>query len=282
MNLWAAFIVRAQSPRAHDEYFDLIAQYFNFSFGETSSPDPTLRLDVDPFGCLKHQRKHGWIVHANYHSGQRRPIVELVGVEGVGHHAVHSMFDRPDKKEDYFKFTGSSWPATSKWRQDECPLEANIRARPLHVFGTPEKPGDRPDMYVVLVRAPGASAMSAMVRFDHVGKATDLGSQTLAQGDVLRRLRLQRDSQFESMAVLSTYVRSLPCDRTIVVPLEVRRRAPRSRCLFGMTMPVFCILFYDSLGSFSVSSPCCLSTCRRSDAPTSFWCQQRKNPGASD
>jgi len=227
--VWAILCVQMlsiQGTVVHDDYFNMLSEYFNFSFNDDQSAP---HVDVDPFGCLRYQRLHGWDTRVSISPSSRPPVVELVGIEGVGHHAMHAMFDQSDKGENDFRFTGSSWPATSKWREDECPLESNIRSRPLHVFGAKQQlPGEQPGLYVVLVRAPGAAAVSAMARFDHIGKATELGSENLAQADAARRLRMQRDTQFESLAVLSAYVRSLPCNRVVIVPLEVLSNSPHT------------------------------------------------------
>ena len=82
----------ADLPTTVDAYFELLADYFDFTISESINATTTSAVD-DPYSCLRRQyrARGGWShpedekAHAN---------LELLGVEGSGHHALHELINK--------------------------------------------------------------------------------------------------------------------------------------------------------------------------------------------
>jgi hypothetical protein len=198
-------------------YFDFLDYYFDIN-SDTKQP---LSVEGDPFRCLRHQKLEGW----RKPQFSPSPMIELVGVEGSGHHAIHALIGNSNETgHAYLKFRGASWHMGSAWRNDKPgpdgksgAFEANIRARPMHDLDATLFRENPADLYIVLVRSPGASAVSALRRFGGISP----------HSPILRQLQVQRDTQFENMLLLSNYIRALPCGRTLFMPLELLTSEPK-------------------------------------------------------
>ena len=155
---------QSSSSRA---YFRLLSDYFNTDLLNASS---SVMNPPSPYQCLESQAIHGWrhgddgqaALAAQQDEGSKNPrrvAIEMLGVEGAGHHAVHSLFGTQNETgNSYIEWRGASWPAGGTWRNAESnrghPFEANFRSRPtLDMLASLEQSHKKPpDFWIILAR----------------------------------------------------------------------------------------------------------------------------------
>ena len=234
------------------DYFEFLSDYFGEDF--TASEPRTSMGDV--FGGLRRQRISGWSkgdeatiarvraaqalfpqwnstsssasMDPGVSSGantQAAVTIGLFGVEGAGHHPLHALLQKRGAGHEYLRFPGASFPTNANWRDisEQHPLEASIKARPMkdiiHPMGSSFM---SVDFYILLVRAPGACAASALRRFGpRLEVYLDLDDVPGSKQKLERVLTVQQQSQFENMLLLANFASALPWDRTFVLPLEL-------------------------------------------------------------
>ena len=141
--------------RARSVYFSILSTYFDEDLSQDSaSRSSSSSLRDDPFACLRFQREHGWW-HGQRDKKEDAPVIELLGIEGAGHHAMHALFGDRNETGNGIRWRGASWPAGSTWRNSEKnrghPFQTNIRSRPNADLLASLK-GSEADLYIILAR----------------------------------------------------------------------------------------------------------------------------------
>lgn len=101
----------APPPVTNDEYveryFELLEEYFDIDLDEiTTNMGGTTGQADDQFSCLRRQRRagpDGWF-HAS--EAKERVVIELLGVEGSGHHAIHELINK-ETDNNHISWTGA-------------------------------------------------------------------------------------------------------------------------------------------------------------------------------
>ena len=93
---------------------------------------------------------------------------------------------------------GASYPTTSRWREsrEKHPFEKNIQSRPLK-SGLAHSLAHNydHDLYIILARAPGAAAASALRRFGpSLPAQVDLDAPEETASRIARMVQVQRDT----------------------------------------------------------------------------------------